>query len=810
MSARRGLDRVGVALACLLAGVLLLGPLAAPDPFTSDLAAPVGASRAHWLGLDPLHRDLLARLAAGGRVSLFVGVVGAATALALGAAVGMASGLLAASRLAWLDTALVRAIDVLLALPYLVLVGAAGVALGRPTLASVLVTLGATGWLGVARIVRERTIEIARAPYVEAARGLGLGSVAVAARHVLPNVAPVLLALGAGLVGSMILAEAALGFLGVSVPPPTPSWGRMIRDGESYFAARPALVLAPGAALFAAVLAAHRISRALEARLDRAARSVAPGAADLLVAGAALLALLALPGGSAAAPRGAAAAGPARGGTLRLATYVTATTLDPALAYDELAAEIQRLLFAPLLRVRPDGSIEPVLAARVEVAPDRVRVELRRDAWFHDGSPVRARDVKRTLERTLAPASGAPTAQSFAAIEGFAAFREGAKELAGVRVLDEHTVEIRLSAPDATFAAVLSLPAASPVCPSTSAVASRTDPSPPCGAGPFRLDVFDPDRLVRLRRHDAWFDAPRPWLDAIEWSTHVRPTAQEARFARGELDVLREWSASALAAYGADPRWARSRRLSTKFTTNAIFLNTELPPFDDARVRRAVRLAVDPSALAVVRPDLVPLDSVLPPGFPGHRATTSRRPDVAAALAEMAAAGHAFDPATGRGGLPEPVDYWVPASFEQYAAEIYAQQLARVGIRIRIRVVSPAAYHAEVGRRRTAQMGWAGWGADFPHPATFFEGPLTKDGIADEGSTNLSFFSDPALEALLARARAAPSFDAYAEAEALVAEASPWIPTYAAGAFLVWHPYVGGLDASEPFPAGVWLSQEGR
>jgi ABC-type transport system substrate-binding protein len=296
----------------------------------------------------------------------------------------------------------------------------------------------------------------------------------------------------------------------------------------------------------------------------------------------------------------------------------------------------------------------------------------------------------------------------------------------------------------------------------------------------------------------------------------VRPLTQRYKFEDGELDFIGELAPTDAAVYGSDARWSAHARWVVKQTTNAIYLNTELPPFHDRAMRRAVSFAVDPSVLQKVRADVLPIDRIVPAGIPGpDRSATMRRHDPAAALAEMVRAGYPFDPATGRGGYPHEIEYLtVPDSFEQAAAEIYQQQLARVGIRIRLRLATFASYLAESTRRRTSAMGWAGWRADFPDPSNFFEPTLSSKAIHDENSGNRAFFSHAELDDVLARAHAerdtAQRMALYLRAEEIVRDEAPWVPTHTARSLQLWHPYVRGY---QPHPvlalrlAGVWLDR---
>jgi ABC-type dipeptide/oligopeptide/nickel transport system permease subunit/ABC-type transport system substrate-binding protein len=827
--------RLGAALVVALALFAAVGPLAVGhDPNASDFSlsrdhagAPPGPSIAHWLGTDPLFRDVLARLAAGARLSLAIAVTATLVSAVVGAAVGVSAGLTAGTRARAVDVVLMRTVDVVLALPFLLFVTAIGAAVGRSDATTILLVLGLSGWTGAARLVRAKTMQVRELDFVTASRALGAGPLWLVRKHVLPNVMGPIVVLATTSVGQMILAEAVLGYLTVGVAPPDATWGRMLHEAEPYLMQRLTLIAAPGFAILLAVLAFHRLGEGLRVALDpddRAAPARGRVPLDLALAGA-ILALVALARpGDVRPPLAleAPSASPQRGGVLRVATYVGLRTLDPALAYDETATAIDELVFARLVAFDREGRVAPQLASAFTASPDgrTFTFTLRRGVRFHDGAELVAADVKRSLERTLHPSTPSPASSLYSMIAGFSAFHAGrAEHLDGVRVVADDVVAVDLDAPDATFLPVMTLAFAAPVCPSSGARVDAASPPLPCGTGPFRLAEWDPDRGVRLARHDGYYTPGLPYLDAIEWQTGVRTTTQRYKFEDGELDYLRDMSAADSALYRSSPAWAPFGRWSARLATNAVFLNTEVPPFDDVAMRRAVAFALDPSVLEKVRPEVEAQDRVLPASLPGPaRDEPMRRHDPAAALAELAKAGYAFDPASGRGGYPREIEYLaVGDSFDQQAGEIFQQQLARVGIRVRLRVVTYATYLAEVSRRRTAAMGAVGWNADFPDPSNFFEPTLSSSAIQDEGSQNAAFFASPALDALLQRAHEEQDrgarFALYAEAERVVRDLAPWVPTYSPRVYEVFQPYVRGYEPEPLRPqrfAEVWLDERGR
>lgn len=234
---------LGLLILVVLALLALLAPWIAPhDPAEQDvLNRFAGPGGAHPLGTDHLGRDELSRLLYAGRASLL-------TALALGTGIlliGTAVGLLAGFAGGWVDGLIMRLVDVLLAFPnfllVLVLVGVLG-----PGLVNLAVAFLAAGWVGYARVVRGLVLAARRRPYIEAAQALGFGAGRVALRHLLPNVVAPVVVLWTLRTGQLLLALAALSFLGLGVQPPTPEWGAMLNEARDAFARAPLLMIYPG------------------------------------------------------------------------------------------------------------------------------------------------------------------------------------------------------------------------------------------------------------------------------------------------------------------------------------------------------------------------------------------------------------------------------------------------------------------------------------------------------------------------------------------------------------------------------------
>jgi ABC-type dipeptide/oligopeptide/nickel transport system permease subunit len=229
---------------------------------------PVGPSAAFPLGADRIFRDVFARLAVAGRLSLLIAVSATLLASAIGAFVGIVAGYYEGTRLRLLDGMLMRAVDVMLAFPFLLLVMAIGAALDHTSAVTLFVILGATGWMGIARVLRARTMQVRSLDYVVASRALGQPAARVMVRHVLPNVAGPLIVSATVLVAQMIVADSALSYLGLGIAPPTPTWGRMLFEGQDYYAVAPWLVAAPAAVILLAVWGFNMLGEGLRDALD--------------------------------------------------------------------------------------------------------------------------------------------------------------------------------------------------------------------------------------------------------------------------------------------------------------------------------------------------------------------------------------------------------------------------------------------------------------------------------------------------------------------------------------------------------------
>ena len=273
-------DRVAMFGAVLVAALILiaiLAPVLAPhdpaeqfdDGLTPD-GQPISstlfsrkAGHQFPLGTDANGRDLLSRILYGTRVSLLVGVLANLLAITLGIVVGMIAGYLGG----WVESLLMRFTDIMMAFPTLLLAMTL-VAILKPSLWIIIVVIGVVYWTWIARVVYGQVIALREREFVIASRALGGNRRFIIFRHILPQLLPTIIVWGTLGIATNVMLEASLSYLGIGVQPPTPSWGGMIQQGQSYYRAAPWLVIYPGLAIMITVFAFNLLGDGLRDALD--------------------------------------------------------------------------------------------------------------------------------------------------------------------------------------------------------------------------------------------------------------------------------------------------------------------------------------------------------------------------------------------------------------------------------------------------------------------------------------------------------------------------------------------------------------
>jgi peptide/nickel transport system permease protein len=262
--ARNKLALFGLILVIVLVLTAVFADLIAPYSYreqTSDFRA--GPSRDHWFGTDALGRDVFSRVVYGARISLRVGTLATLMSLVLGTIFGAVAGFFGGST----DSLMMRVVDIFLSIPYIILAVSIATLFGR-SVNSLIIVLGLTGWLAIARVVRATFLSVRKMEYAEAARALGFGRTRMMFGHLLPNASVPIIVYGTIAVGAAILSEAALSFIGVGPVSPTPAWGLMVAESKGSLTSGAHMLFFPGLAIFLTVLAFVLIGDGLRDTLD--------------------------------------------------------------------------------------------------------------------------------------------------------------------------------------------------------------------------------------------------------------------------------------------------------------------------------------------------------------------------------------------------------------------------------------------------------------------------------------------------------------------------------------------------------------
>jgi peptide/nickel transport system permease protein len=261
----------GLVTIIILVIVAVFAPWLAPhnpttqfDQGLTSKGMPVGPSAKFVLGTDTLGRDLLSRIMFGARASLIVGILANGFALLLGVVFGLTAGYFRG----WVESVIMRATDVMMAFPILLLGIALSAAINKASIWVLVLVIGIAYWTPMTRVIHGEVLSIREKEFVDAARLTGCKNRRILFRHILPHlVAPVIVYTSLG-IATCILFEAMLSFLGLGVQPPTPSWGQMISDGQNYYLSAPHLVIFPGLAIMITVLAFNLVGDGLRDAFD--------------------------------------------------------------------------------------------------------------------------------------------------------------------------------------------------------------------------------------------------------------------------------------------------------------------------------------------------------------------------------------------------------------------------------------------------------------------------------------------------------------------------------------------------------------
>jgi len=256
---------VGI-LVLLATGAYWIAPFSPEETFFDGLTqegAPTSPSSKYWFGTDLLGRDLFSRVVWGAQTSLVIGVVANGAAVLIGSTVGITAGYLRG----WFGGLLMRFTDLMMCFPALLLAIVLA-AIFSPSLWIVALVIALVNWVQIARITYTQTVSLSESGFIEATRCIGATNTYLLLRHILPHLVPTILVYGTLGVSTTVLMEATLSYLGIGVQPPTPSWGNIIFENQSYFTTAPWLVFIPGACILVVAVAFNLLGDALQENID--------------------------------------------------------------------------------------------------------------------------------------------------------------------------------------------------------------------------------------------------------------------------------------------------------------------------------------------------------------------------------------------------------------------------------------------------------------------------------------------------------------------------------------------------------------
>ncbi|MEP2981663.1 MAG: ABC transporter substrate-binding protein [Sulfitobacter sp.] len=525
----------------------------------------------------------------------------------------------------------------------------------------------------------------------------------------------------------------------------------------------------------------------------------------------ALVAALALPGTVFADAHSDIDPNAKSGGNITITYKDDVATLDPAIGYDWQNWSMIKSLYDGLMDYAPGTTdLRPGLAESYEISDDGkvFTFKLREGVKFHNGREMTAEDVKYSLDRVTNPKTQSPGAGFFGSIAGFDAISNGETEtLEGVKVIDPMTVEITLSRPDATFLHVMGLNFAAVVAKEAVEEAGADFGKTAMGTGAFKLGEWTiGQRLVFEKNEDYWREG-LPYLDSVTFEVGQEPIVALLRLQNGEVDVPGDGIPPAkFQEVMGDPEQAARVVEGGQLHTGYITLNTKMPPFDNADVRRAVNMAINKERITqVINGRAVPATQPLPPSMPGYTEGYE---------------GYAYDPEKAKEMLAEAgfADgfetelYVMNTDPNPRIAQAIQQDLSKIGIKASIQSLAQASVIAAGGEEDQAPMIWSGgmaWIADFPDASNFY-GPILGCAGAVQGGWNWSWYCNEEVDKMATEADSMTDPDAvearlekWSDVYMKVMEDAPWVPVFNEQRYTMKSERMGGADALYVDPVSI-------
>ncbi|MBI2123099.1 MAG: ABC transporter substrate-binding protein [Armatimonadetes bacterium] len=490
-------------------------------------------------------------------------------------------------------------------------------------------------------------------------------------------------------------------------------------------------------------------------------------------------------------------------GTMVVAFKDDISTLDPAIGYDWQNWSIIKSIFDGLMDYEPGTTtLTPHLAESFTVSKDgkTYTFKLRRGVKFQNGREVVAADFKYSLERVLNPKTQSPGAGFFSNIVGADAFSKGkAKGVAGIKVRDKYTVSFTLDKANAAFLHTMAI--------NFSHVVPKEDVErlgaqfghEPVGTGAYKVKEWVLGQRLVLARNPDYFQKGRPFVNEIVFQVGVEPNLAFLRYQRGEVDVLGDGIPPAeFTKVMNDATLSKLVAVGNQLHTGYVTINTQVKPFTDARVRRALNMAIDKARIIrIINNRGVPASQVLPPLMPGY---------------DKQYKGYAFDRQRAKQLLAE-AGYRNGFSTVLYAnntdpnpriAQAIQQDLAAVGIKVELKTLAQSTVIEAGGTKAQAPLIWSGgmaWIADYPDPNNFYW-PILSCAALAPGTWNWAWYCNRTAEkmaeeadALVQPGQAAAREAKFRQIYRLVMNDAPWIPVFNEKRYTMHSARIGGPAA---------------
>jgi ABC-type transport system substrate-binding protein len=465
------------------------------------------------------------------------------------------------------------------------------------------------------------------------------------------------------------------------------------------------------------------------------------------------------------------------------------TTLDPALITDVQGGEISAKLFNGLVRFNENLDLIPDIARSWRLSEDHVTYtfRLRRDVRFSNGRKITAQDFKYSFERVLTPKTKAPLTWVLDRIDGADDFTTGkAGSVSGIRVVNDHTLAIKLKKPFGPFLSLLAMTTAYVVPREEVERLGQDFGTHPIGSGPYVLTEWKHGQFILLSAREDYFEG-RPRLNGIYYRVIPEDLTAVMEFETGHLDVL-QIPSSEYKRYTTDPAWRDQVYGKPGLNSYYLGLNCTRPPFDDVRVRRAVNMAVDRKHIlnTIFEKRGVLAAGPIPPGLWKGKVLLQNRE------------GYGFDPDQARklireaGAKGKTIKIYIPADPEVLdIIEVVQSYLSKAGLQSEIIQLDWSAFKQAVNEGEPDAF-WLSWWADYPDPENFLFPLFDSASVGPSG--NRTRCLDPELDRLIETAQQTMDeklrYQLYRQAEDRVVKNAPWIFMWHKADYFVIQPWV--------------------